>query len=180
MSSPPPATACGPKVATHEPEIVRHERVWGPVPSDRTEARHAASSVLIRPHDVQLERCRKNVLAEVPAGVLPMADDTPKTLSSRLAKSDWLDSIHALKGGNGKGNMRRVALNATDYAQPRRVTMSVPAGGVHVDGDGDSVQSLYEGQLAAGSDFVKITAKSHFVIFANYLTISQSVKSLHR
>ena len=143
MSSPPPATACGPKVAAHEPEIVRHERVWGPVPSDRTEARHAASSVLIRPHDVQLERCRKNVLAEVPAGVLPMADDTPKTLSSRLAKSDWLDSIHALKGGNGKGNMRRVALNATDYAQPRRVTMSVPAGGVHVDGDGDSVQSLY-------------------------------------
>ena len=82
MSSPPPATACGPKVAAHEPEIVRHERVWGPVPSDRTEARHAASSVLIRPHDVQLERCRKNVLAEVPAGVLPMADDTPKTLSS--------------------------------------------------------------------------------------------------
>ena len=77
----------------------------------------------------------------MPEGLIPRATDTRETLKERLAQSDLLDAIHVLKAGNGKGG--RVALNGTNYKQPRRMSSSLAAGQASMDEDGHLIQPLY-------------------------------------
>ena len=122
-------TVCYPFSKPHtEPDVeLSQERVWGPV--SLIEARYygapaACLTVSRKPHltdnlRVILERVQKLV----PVEIFPTHDDTPQDLARRHQESLYLDDIHVLRHGNGKGG--RVALNGTTYPQPRRVTYSV-------------------------------------------------------
>ena len=115
--------------------------LWGPVPQEeamRCGVHVSAVSLLFRV-DVCAE-LRSRVLALIPAEVLPQAGDTRRSLTLRLATSDWLDDIHFLRKGKGPGYPR---LNETTYPQPRRVTWSVLADEPFLDGDGDLVYPLF-------------------------------------
>ena len=70
-------------------------------------------------------------MREIPSDVLPRCDDTVSSLVSRLAQSSFLEDSRVLQGGRGP---RRVRLNDTDYAQPRRRSWSVK---VEVEGEGE-------------------------------------------
>ena len=74
-----------------------------------------------------------DVRALIPSSVLPRAEDTIRSLKNRLADTEFLDDIHVLKGGKGPS---RIRLNATNYAQPRRVTWSVPVASGETGDDG--------------------------------------------
>ena len=63
--------------------------------------------------------------------MLPRCDDTVSSLVSRLSQSSFLEDSRVLQGGRGP---RRVRLNDTDYAQPRRRSWSVK---VEVEGEGE-------------------------------------------
>ena len=107
-----------------------YEQVWGPIPLDEAlsvGATYGATSRLIKLSATQellpLVLAARNV---IPDDILPRDDDTPETLAARLSQSDFLDDIHFPVGGHGR-NCRVQRLNATQWAQPRRVTWSVPA-----------------------------------------------------
>lgn len=113
-----------PNVWPHK-EVNAFEVVWGPVPDDigvRNGALSGCDSVLICPRVTpQLESIMQRVRALMPDSMFPRDDDDSKSLAQRLAECDYLDDIHCQKGGTGK---RRIRLNATTYAQPRRITYS--------------------------------------------------------
>ena len=104
--------------------------MWGPVEEEIAKkygALAGGQSILVRPViDAKGEwlSLMERVRALIPEALLPCADDDTASLVRRLAASDFLDDIHVLRGGRGP---QRVRLNATDYAQPRRVTWSVGA-----------------------------------------------------
>ena len=115
-------------------------RIWGPVPKAQAVgagARTAASSVVLAPLRAP-DRLFQRLAALVPDEVLPRASDTADTLRRRLATSAFLQPIQFAAKGHGRGG-RYVALNATAYAQPRRVQWGTPTVPEHTDADGDRV-----------------------------------------
>ena len=114
--------------SAHSPFILH----WGPVPLNDAQAAGATfptSSVVLIPHlptSIVVEAVR-----EIPSDVLPRCDDTVSSLVSRLSQSSFLEDSRVLQGGRGP---RRVRLNDTDYAQPRRRSWSVK---VEVEGEGE-------------------------------------------
>ena len=80
-------------------------------------------SLVLRPESTLLRALVNRARACIPQEVIPRFGDSADDLRRRLGDSDFLDDIHCLKGGNGKGG--RVRLNSTCYPQPRRVTWSV-------------------------------------------------------
>ena len=126
---------------TDDTDAVQVEEVlWGPIsPADARAAGapFASSSILLRPGiDPEL---RTRVLAEVPLDVIPSGDDTVATFVARLSSSSFLEDSHVQKSGCLK---KRVRLNATSYAQPRRRSWSVQVGEPYTDDDGDVVSTL--------------------------------------
>ena len=126
---------------TDDTDAVEVEEVlWGPIsPADARAAGapFASSSILLRPGiDPEL---RTRVLAEVPLDVIPSGDDTVATFVARLSSSSFLEDSHVQKSGCLK---KRVRLNATSYAQPRRRSWSVQVGEPYTDDDGDVVSTL--------------------------------------
>ena len=113
---------------------------WGPISSEVSQLAGAVfptSSVVL-----QLgipEKVRKDALMQVPWEVLPLPDDTKKSLVARLKYSAWLEDSHVLKNGRGP---QRVRLNAQGYPQPRRRSWSVEVEAEHEDKDGDVVIGL--------------------------------------
>jgi hypothetical protein len=114
--------------------LARSERLWGPILAAEAEAcgaLAAVTSVLLRP---DLRGCAAlSVAALLPPALFPQPSDSAESLSSRLSKSDFLDPIVVPAGGNGRLGAT-VLLNATDYAQPRRVSWSVTFPAVGPDG----------------------------------------------
>ena len=112
-----------------ESSHLAYSTVWGPVP-DRTATCYGAlagcESIVVRPIDArgELEDLMRRVRALIPTSLIPRYGDDAQSLVSRLTTSEFLDDIHVLEGGSGP---RRVRLNATRYAQPRRVTWSEEA-----------------------------------------------------
>ena len=112
-------------LATPRPTSARSPFIlhWGPVPLNDAQAAGATfptSSVVLIPHlptSIVVEAVR-----EIPSDVLPRCDDTVSSLVSRLSQSSFLEDSRVLQGGRGP---RRVRLNDTDYAQPRRRSWSV-------------------------------------------------------
>ena len=98
-----------------------YDLLWGPIPREigvRQGALAGCESVLIRPRpSALLNDIMERVRSLVPPDHYPLATDTAERFAKRLAASEFLDIITVLKGGCGPA---RVALNATDYAQPRR------------------------------------------------------------
>lgn len=121
-------------LATPRPTSARSPFIlhWGPVPLNDAQAAGATfptSSVVLIPHlptSIVVEAVR-----EIPSDVLPRCDDTVSSLVSRLSQSSFLEDSRVLQGGRGP---RRVRLNDTDYAQPRRRSWSVK---VEVEGEGE-------------------------------------------
>ena len=121
-------------LATPRPTSARSPFIlhWGPVPLNDAQAAGATfptSSVVLIPHlptSIVVEAVR-----EIPSHVLPRCDDTVSSLVSRLSQSSFLEDSRVLQGGRGP---RRVRLNDTDYAQPRRRSWSVK---VEVEGEGE-------------------------------------------
>ena len=114
----------------HSNELSSHTVLWGPVTADAAKAAGCvapASSVLLKPADVHgFAEARAAALACIDPDIYPRSDDTPEKLATRLSGCAFLDEINAKKGGHGRGG-RRVKLNSTTYAQPRRATFSVKA-----------------------------------------------------
>ena len=112
---------------TEPDECLLHEDIWGPIPYAKARAVGAfagCTSRLVRPAMTSnLTDIVARVDSSFPNELRVVPSDTAASLAKRLGASDFLDEIHVLKGGNGKGG--RVRLNQTMYAQPRRVTLSV-------------------------------------------------------
>lgn len=117
------------------------EVLWWPVSLQEAQkcgAHVPATSVLLR------VRIDESMLAElndiIPPGVRTCPGDTAASLAARLASCKWFDEIHVKRGG--KGPSLKLLVSSV-YAQPRRVTWSVPVSDPFVDADGDLVQTLY-------------------------------------
>lgn len=104
--------------------------VWSHAAKDRKDIAASAralkccESILVRPVGAakdEMNLIMARVRAMIPSALLPRICDTTRSLTSRLAASDFLDEIYVLKGGCGP---RRIRLNNTAYPQPRRVTYS--------------------------------------------------------
>ena len=126
----------------HDHSITVEEVLWGPIsPADARAAGapFASSSILLRPCSSVAPDLRARVLAEVPLDVIPSGDDTVASFVARLSSSSFLEDSHVQKSGCLK---KRVRLNATSYAQPRRRSWSVQVGEQYTDDDGDVVSTL--------------------------------------
>lgn len=98
----------------------------------------AASFVLLQPGlHVKVVAA---ALAEVPDALRAWPHDTRDVLVLRLSQCSELDNMLVLLNGN---SLPRVRLNATDYAQPRRISWSVVVRGAHKDAEGDIVMTMY-------------------------------------
>ena len=123
-----------------EEEAVEAVRLWGPVESASARmagALAAASSVLLKPTRTPTALIGR-LYALIPTDVLPRTDDTAETLRLRLKTAAFLHPIQTLAKGHGRGG-RYIALQATTYAQPRRVQWGTPTVPEHTDADGDRV-----------------------------------------
>jgi hypothetical protein len=132
--------ACDERVGSAVQELrsqLSYRILWGRVSiaaGFEAGALHGAESILICPTKcIELQRIMACVRDLIPSSLLPRAEDTMRSLKNRLAKTEFLDDIHVLKGGKGPS---RIRLNATDYAQPRRVTWSVPVASSETRDDG--------------------------------------------
>ena len=112
----------------HSNELSSHTVLWGPVTREAARAAGCvapASSVLLKPADIHgFAKARAAALACIDPDIYPRSDDTPEKLATRLSGCAFLDEINAKKGGHGKAG-RRVKLNSTTYAQPRRDFLSL-------------------------------------------------------
>ena len=96
------------------------------------------ASVVISPNFSPKLMQAVRAVVDAATAVLPGDDET--SLASRLAVCDFLDDIHAPKGGHGTGG-RTERLNASTMAQPRRVSMSVRGSPVYKR-ESDDVEQL--------------------------------------
>lgn len=107
-----------------------HTVLWGPVTREAALVAGcvtASSSILLKPADVPgFADVRQAALACIDPEIYPRSADHAKSLADRLAGCTFLDVIKAKLAGHGR-NGKRVDLNSTTYAQPRRVTFSVIA-----------------------------------------------------
>ena len=78
-------------------------------------------------------------IAIIPDEVRSREGDTVESLTERIASSPFFDDLLALKGG-GRHGPKRVRLNETDYAQPRRKSWSAV---VQLEEDGKIVCKMY-------------------------------------
>ena len=106
--------------------------LWGPVSREAALAAGcvtASSSILLKPADSQGSLPPQNKQpwpASIPKDIYTLSSDDSKSLAARLKRCTFLDEIKSKWAGHGR-NGRRVALNSTDYSQPRRATFSVTA-----------------------------------------------------
>ena len=85
----------------------------------------------------------KNALSLVPLKVRPRKRDRAETLARRVADACFFDELMALAHGNGRKGAKRVRLNETQYAQPRRKNWSLVTKDVHQNEAGDLVRTMY-------------------------------------
>ena len=132
--------------AVDERPTVGHARGWGPVLQETARTVgcvRAAASVVIIPNISPAVVA--SALQCVPAEVLPRADDTRQSLAARLGASAFLDDAHVLNKGNGKrgrNGQKRLRLNESCHAAPRRTSWSVVVSAEHEDEEGEKVVAL--------------------------------------
>jgi len=125
--------------------VPNSERLWGPIIAADAEACGAlapVASVLLKPTPLGSVRSWHSVYALLPAALFPLPSDSAASLASRLSQCDFLDPIVVPAGGNGRRG-ETVQLNATDYAQPRRVSWSVTFPSVGADGQPERLLLQY-------------------------------------